>query len=177
MTCIDVLKCDITTLNCDAIVNAANERLLGGGGVDGAIQRAAGPGLLEYCRNIPEIEDGVRCPVGKALITPGFELPATYIIHTVGPVWRGGSFREAELLADCYRNSLSVAEENNIESIAFPAISCGAYGFPHDYACSIATREVHEFMKTKSSIESILLAAFDDRLFETLKKQLKAAKG
>jgi len=175
MTGIEVLKCDITQLKCDAIVNAANKRLLGGGGVDGAIHRSAGPELLEYCRNIPEIEEGVRCQVGKALITPGFGLPATHIIHTVGPVWRGGGFREAELLSDCYSNSLSVAEENGIVSIAFPAISCGVYGFPADYACSIATREVCEFMDRKpSSVKSILLIAYDEKLYETLKKQMNA---
>src|SRR5688572_2045890 len=125
---IDVVQADITTLDVDAIVNAANETLLGGGGVDGAIHRAAGPGLLEECRALPEVRPGARCPTGEARITGGHRLRAKYVIHTVGPVWRGGQAGEPELLAACYRSSLRLAEERGVASIALPAISCGVYG-------------------------------------------------
>jgi O-acetyl-ADP-ribose deacetylase (regulator of RNase III) len=143
---IEVLEADITTLPLDAIVNAANETLLGGGGVDGAIHRAAGPELLAACRALPEVAPGVRCPTGEARITPGFRLPARHVIHTVGPVWRGGSRGEPTLLASCYRESLALAERNGIESIAFPAISCGVYGYPIDQAVAIALREVRDWL-------------------------------
>jgi O-acetyl-ADP-ribose deacetylase len=139
---IEVIQGDITTLAFDAIVNAANESLLGGGGVDGAIHRAAGPRLLAACRAIPEVSPGVRCPTGEARITPGFRLPARHVIHTVGPVWRGGSHREPERLASCYRRSLELAAEQAIGSLAFPAISCGVYAYPIDEAVAIAVREV-----------------------------------
>ncbi|MEJ7747349.1 MAG: O-acetyl-ADP-ribose deacetylase [Luteimonas sp.] len=129
---------DITTLSVDAIVNAANERLLGGGGVDGAIHRAAGAALLDECRTLPEVRPGVRCPTGEARITGGHRLPARHVIHTVGPVWRGGDFGEAALLASCYRQSLQLAVEHRIASVAFPAISCGIYGYPHARAAAIA---------------------------------------
>src|SRR3954454_2173539 len=124
---IQAVQADITTLEVDAIVNAANERMLGGGGVDGAIHRAAGPRLYEACKSIPEIRPGVRCPTGEARITPGFDLPAKYIIHTVGPVWHGGRAGEDDDLADCYRNSLALAVRNGVRTIAFPAISTGVY--------------------------------------------------
>ena len=139
---IEVVEADITTLTVDAIVNAANETLLGGGGVDGAIHRAAGPELLAACRALPQVRPNVRCPTGEARITPGFRLPAKYVIHTVGPVWHGGTAGEADLLAQCYRNSLQLAEQRELRSIAFPAISCGVFGYPVEQAVSIAVREV-----------------------------------
>lgn len=134
----EVVQADITTLAVDAIVNAANESLLGGGGVDGAIHRAAGPALLAACRAIPEVRPGVRCPTGEARITPGFALPARSVIHTVGPVWRGGEHGEAGLLAACYANCLRLARGHGVESIAFPAISAGIYGYPASAAASVA---------------------------------------
>mgnify|MGYP001557440837 FL=1 len=123
-----IIAADITALALDAIVNAANPSLLGGGGVDGAIHRAAGPALLEACRALPESASGVRCPAGEARITPGFGLPARHVIHTVGPVWHGGTAGEARLLACCYRNALRLLREHRLHTIAFPAISCGVYG-------------------------------------------------
>jgi O-acetyl-ADP-ribose deacetylase len=147
MTGIEVIEADITTLPVDAIVNAANETLLGGGGVDGAIHRAAGPQLLAACRALPQVRPNVRCPTGEARITPGFRLPARFVIHTVGPVWRGGDDGEPELLANCYRESLRLAVEHAAESIAFPAISCGVYGYPPAQAVAIAVREVKAFTR------------------------------
>ena len=142
------------------IVNAANERMLGGGGVDGAIHRAAGPGLLKECQGIPEIRPGVRCPTGEARITGGHELPAQYIIHTVGPVWRGGDQGEAERLASCYRSSLRLAAENGFRSIAFPAISCGVYGYPVHKACAIALATTAAFLQEDRALERVLFVAF-----------------
>jgi O-acetyl-ADP-ribose deacetylase (regulator of RNase III) len=135
---ITLLTADLVRLAPDAIVNAANRRLLGGGGVDGAIHRAAGPRLLEACRALPEVAPGVRCRAGEARITPGFELPAAWVIHTVGPVWVGGGRDEPALLAACYRRSLRLAWEHGLRSIAFPAISCGAYGYPPELAAEVA---------------------------------------
>ncbi|HKH70823.1 MAG TPA: O-acetyl-ADP-ribose deacetylase, partial [Vicinamibacterales bacterium] len=132
-----VVRGDITKLDVDAIVNAANTGLLGGGGVDGAIHRAAGPELLAACRALSEVRPGVRCPTGEARITPGFRLKARYVIHAVGPVWNGGEFHEPELLASCYRSSLILARAHGLRSIAFPAISCGIYGYPLDHAAMI----------------------------------------
>src|SRR5215212_6721911 len=144
---IQVVEGDITRLRVDAIVNAANERMLGGGGVDGAIHRAAGPGLLEECRRVPEVRPGVRCPTGEARITGGYQLPARYVIHTAGPVWHGGRAGEDDLLASCYRNSLDLAVSRGLRTIAFPAISTGVYAFPLDRATWIAVREVRSFLQ------------------------------
>lgn len=135
---------DITGLEVDAIVNAANESLLGGGGVDGAIHRAAGPALLAACRALPETRPGVRCPTGEARITPGYALPARFVIHTVGPVWHGGGRDEPALLAACYRNVLALARERGLASIAFPAISAGIYGYPAEAAARVAVTAVGE---------------------------------
>ncbi|MFA7320051.1 MAG: O-acetyl-ADP-ribose deacetylase [Dokdonella sp.] len=139
---IRILDCNITELRVDAIVNAANETLLGGGGVDGAIHRAAGPGLLAACRALPLLRPGVRCPTGEARLTGGFALPARFIIHTVGPVWEGGEDGEPALLAACYRNVLAIATAQSLDSIAFPAISCGVFGYPPEKAAMIALGEI-----------------------------------
>lgn len=162
MANIDCITADLTTLHVDAIVNAANERLLGGGGVDGAIHRAAGPGLLAECRGLPEVRPGVRCPTGQAVITGGHDLPARHIIHTVGPVWHGGSQNEDELLASCYRQSLQLARKHDIATIAFPAISTGVFGFPADRAAAIAVRTMRQIGAEIESIERIIACCFDD---------------
>ena len=143
---IKVIQGDITTLAVDAIVNAANQVMLGGGGVDGAIHDAAGDELYEACLKVPEVCPGVRCPTGEARITPGFQLPAKFVIHTVGPVYRNGQHGEPEKLAACYRNSLALAAENGCQSIAFPCISTGIYGYPKEAAAQIAVREVEQFL-------------------------------
>jgi len=155
MSQIDVIQSDITTLTVDAIVNAANSSLLGGGGVDGAIHRAAGAELLAECRTIG------GCPTGEARITKGYRLQASHVIHTVGPVWHGGQQQEDELLASCYQNSLALAVQNDIASIAFPAISTGIYGFPKARAARIATHAVTTFQSTPSSIKLIMFCCFD----------------
>ena len=157
---LQVIRGNIVEQRVDAIVNAANERMLGGGGVDGAIHRAAGPELLEACRAVPEVRPGVRCPTGEARITPGFRLAAKYVIHTVGPVWHGGGAGEADLLASCYRNSLSLALEYDCRSIAFPAISTGVYMYPADQAARIAVTECEDFLTSNADFERILLVAF-----------------
>ncbi|MCR5751078.1 MAG: O-acetyl-ADP-ribose deacetylase, partial [Kiritimatiellae bacterium] len=148
---IKIIQGDITTLAVDAIVNAANQVMLGGGGVDGAIHRAAGRELYEACLKVQEVRPGVRCPTGEARITPGFKLPAKYVIHTVGPVYRDGLHGEPEKLAACYRNSLALAAENGCKSIAFPCISTGIYGYPIEEAAKIAVREVREFLAAKNA--------------------------
>jgi O-acetyl-ADP-ribose deacetylase (regulator of RNase III) len=163
---VQILETDITTLDVDAIVNAANERMLGGGGVDGAIHRAAGRELLEACLQIPEVTPGRRCPTGQSRITPGFRLPARFVIHTVGPVWRGGHHREPELLASCYRTALELADAHQLESIAFPAIRCGVYGYPVDQAAEIALREVRDF--AGATVRRALLVAFDEAVLRVL---------
>ena len=157
---IEVMQGDITALALDAIVNAANESLMGGGGVDGAIHRAAGPELLAACRAIPEVSPGVRCPTGEARITPGFRLPAKHVIHTVGPVWRGGSHGEPEQLASCYRRSLELAADHAIASIAFPAISCGVYAYPIERAVAIAVREVRQWVDRPAAPAKIVFCCF-----------------
>jgi len=153
-----VVKGDITTLDVDAIVNAANNSLLGGGGVDGAIHRAAGPQLLEDCRKLG------GCQTGRAKITDGFKLPARFVIHTVGPVWQGGVRGEDELLASCYKNCLSLADSIGIKSIAFPCISTGAYGFPLERASRIAVLEMSGFLEKKSSME-IFAVCFNEKAY------------
>ncbi len=152
---ISIVEGDITKQDVDAIVNAANESLLGGGGVDGAIHRAAGPGLLEECRKLG------GCPTGEARITGGHRLKARYVIHTVGPIWRGGQNDEDALLAACYRNSLALAEENEVTSIAFPAISTGAYGFPVARAARIAITETVRFLLAHELPERVVFVCFD----------------
>lgn len=164
---IEVLKTDITTLEVDAIVNAANSSLLGGGGVDGAIHRAAGPELLEECRTLG------GCPTGHAKITRAYRLPAKYVIHTVGPVWSGGGQGEPELLASCYRSSLSLALENNIKTIAFPAISCGIYGYPVEAACKIAITETADLLAREETIERVIFACFDNEVYQAYSNAVK----
>ena len=156
---ISVIKGDITEQQVDAIVNAANRKLLGGGGVDGAIHRVAGPGLLEECRQLN------GCRTGEAKITRGYNLPARFVIHTVGPVWQGGNGGEDELLAACYRNSLALAELSNIKSIAFPAISTGVYGFPLEPATRIAIRTVREFLAVHPSIDKVIFVCHSDESY------------
>ncbi|WP_322043863.1 O-acetyl-ADP-ribose deacetylase [Paraburkholderia sp. J67] len=159
---------DITTLHVDAIVNAANSSLLGGGGVDGAIHRAAGPDLLREC----EALNG--CPTGDAKLTAGYRLPAKYVIHTVGPVWHGGARDEERLLASCYRRSLAVAREASVKSIAFPAISCGVYRFPADEAVKIALATVIEILPNYPELERVIFACFDDAMHARYERELAA---
>lgn len=154
MTTVRAVQANIVTLDVDAIVNAANSSLLGGGGVDGAIHRAAGPELLEACRGL------CGCNVGEAKITPGYRLPARYVIHTVGPVWRGGTHGEARLLAACYRNSLALAERHALRSVAFPGISTGAYGYPVERAAAIAVATVRETLAASRQPPEVVFCCF-----------------
>ncbi|MBN2215267.1 MAG: O-acetyl-ADP-ribose deacetylase [Bacteroidales bacterium] len=163
---IELIKGDITRLKVDAIVNAANSSLLGGGGVDGAIHAAAGPGLLDECRNLG------GCLTGEAKITSGYNLLAKFVIHTVGPVWYGGSGNEEALLANCYRNSLTIAENTRLKTIAFPNISTGVYRFPKDLAARIAVSEVKDFEKSSKRIKKVIFVCFDDENFRIYKNML-----
>jgi O-acetyl-ADP-ribose deacetylase (regulator of RNase III) len=165
-TRIELIKGDITTLDAEAIVNAANQTLLGGGGVDGAIHRAAGSKLLEECKKLN------GCPTGEAKITGGYNLKARNIIHTVGPVWYGGFRDENELLASCYKSSLTLAKKNNIKTIAFPGISTGVYGFPKDLAAAIAVKESKRFLNNNPVPEKIIFVAFDDENYNIYQKLL-----
>jgi len=159
-TKIKIIKGDITKVKADAIVNAANKTLLGGGGVDGAIHRAAGPKLLEECKKLG------GCETGEVKITKGYNLPAKYVIHTVGSVWRRGREDEEEKLASCYRNSLKLAVENKIKSIAFPSISTGAYGFPIEKAAPIALREIKKFLEENDAIKEVIFVLFSEKDFQ-----------
>ena len=168
---LEIVEGDITRLQVDAIVNAANTSLLGGGGVDGAIHRAAGPGLLEECRKLG------GCPTGEARITGGYRLPARWVIHTVGPIWRGGDQGEDDLLGNCYRNSLALAEQQGIRTIAFPAISTGAYGFPRERAARIAVNQVKSFLEHNTTLERVILVAFGGATYETYRKTVEEILG
>jgi O-acetyl-ADP-ribose deacetylase (regulator of RNase III) len=163
---IEIVRSDITKLEVDAIVNAANTTLLGGGGVDGAIHRAAGPELLAECRTLG------GCRPGEAKITRGYRLPARFVIHTVGPVWRGGKHDEPETLANCHRNSLQIALENRIKTIAFPAISCGAYGYPVEEAAQIALETTREFLAVNDEIKKVIFVVWGDDVYEAYRKLL-----
>lgn len=156
----EIIQGDITKQNVDAIVNAANSSLLGGGGVDGVIHRAAGPELLEECRKLN------GCKTGEAKITKGYKLPARWVIHTVGPVWRGGNNNEDSLLSACYKNSLKLAVENGVKTIIFPSISTGAYRFPIDRAAEIAIKEIKKFLETDARIEKVFMICYDENTYK-----------
>ena len=166
MTRIEITQSDITKLKVDAIVNAANETLLGGGGVDGAIHKAAGPQLLEECRGLG------GCPTGEAKITRGYKLPAKHVIHTVGPVWHDGKHNEEALLKNCYQRSLEIALDNNLKTIAFPCISTGVYRFPKDKAARIAVATVQECLKKMPEIEKVIFVCFSQEDFNIYRKLL-----
>jgi len=163
---IDIVRGDITTLDVDAIVNAANTTLLGGGGVDGAIHRAAGRKLLAECRTLGS------CQPGEAKITRGYDLPARFVIHTVGPFWTGGKRGEPQILANCYRNSLQLAVENGIKTIAFPAISCGAYGYPISEATQIVVETTREFLATNDEIDKVIFVLWSEDIYDAYRRLL-----
>ena len=163
---IDIVRGDITKLDVDAIVNAANITLLGGGGVDGAIHRAAGPELLAECRTLG------GCQPGEAKLTRGYRLPARFVIHTVGPVWAGGKRHEPQILANCFRNSLQLAVENRIKTIAFPAISCGAYGYPIQEATRIALETTREFLEENDKIDKVLFVLWTEDIYQAYRRLL-----
>jgi O-acetyl-ADP-ribose deacetylase len=167
-----IVRGDITRMEVDVIVNAANEWMLGGGGVDGAIHAAAGPELLEACRAIPEVRPGIRCPIGEARITPAFRLPSKYIIHTVGPRWHGGTRQEPQLLAACYRACLALVVEYQLESVALPAISTGAFAYPLLPACRIAVSECLAFLSRETSVSEVTLVGFAQEDVKALGKAL-----
>lgn len=167
---IEVIKGDITRIAVDAIVNAANKSLMGGGGVDGAIHRVGGGAILEDCRKIVARQGG--CKIGEAVITTAGNLPATFVIHTVGPIWNGGKNKEHEKLANCYRNSLKLAVANNCKSISFPAISTGVYRFPKDEAAKIAVSTVKNFIMETSGLEKIVFVCFDDESEQLIQNEL-----
>jgi O-acetyl-ADP-ribose deacetylase (regulator of RNase III) len=162
-----VLQGDITKQKVDAVVNAANPSLLGGGGVDGAIHRAAGPGLLEECRALN------GCPTGGAKRTGGHRLPAKHVLHTVGPVWEGGGAGEDELLARCYRSCFALVEEHGLRSVAFPAISCGAYGFPVERAAAVAVAEIKRFLEGNTAVERVLVVCFSEEVYDAYRSALQ----
>jgi O-acetyl-ADP-ribose deacetylase len=167
---IEVIKGDITKTEADAIVNAANSSLMGGGGVDGAIHKAGGPAILAECKRI--VAKQGSCPAGQAVITGAGRLPARFVIHTVGPVWRGGNNRERELLADCYRNSLELAGKNDCRLVAFPNISTGAYRFPKEEAAEIAVRTVNDYL-SKSTFDKVIFVCFDEENEMLVKEQVR----
>jgi O-acetyl-ADP-ribose deacetylase (regulator of RNase III) len=168
---IEIIEGDITKQEVDAIVNAANTSLLGGGGVDGAIHRAAGPGLLDETRKIG------GCPTGEARVSKGYRLPAKWVIHTVGPVWAGGHKNEENLLANCYKNSLRAAVEHGVKTMAFPLISTGAYRFPLDRAAEIAMIETKEFLETDKTIEKVIFVCFGEKALKTYREVFKRVFG
>ncbi|KMM75956.1 macro domain-containing protein [Xanthomonas sp. NCPPB 1128] len=170
---IEIWQGDITQLDVDAIVNAANESLLGGGGVDGAIHRAAGPDLLEECRRLPELKPGVRCPVGEVRATAGHRLKARHVLHTVGPVWRDGNHDEPALLANCYWRTLRMAEQMGLQSVAFPAISCGVYGYPLHQAARIAAAETDAWQRAHAVPKHIILVAYNDATSKAYRQALR----
>lgn len=167
---IEVIKGDITKIKVDAIVNAANSSLLGGGGVDGAIHRAGGSAILLHCKKIIQKQGG--CITGQAVITTAGDLPAEFVIHTVGPVWHGGTHNEENDLASCYNSSLQLAAENNCNSVAFPNISTGVYGFPKDKAAEIAVRTTIQFLSENKIPEKVIFVCYDEENFELVKKEL-----
>lgn len=171
---IEVWQGDITELDVDAIVNAANETLLGGGGVDAAIHHAAGPGLLDECRQLPQLRPDVRCPTGEVRATGAHALHARHVFHTVGPIWHGGQRDEAALLANCYWKSLQLAEKMGLHSIAFPAISCGVFGYPLHQAAHIAATETLTWQRSHSEPRRIILVAFNAATFKVYQQALSA---